>query len=158
MDLSRDVPGYSISPHTDTRHKLVTTLFYLCNTTAWPEAGTQFLVSSEGKESAHGSGRVKWDDTMKVAKQVRIPNPLPSHPCAPSFPPTRRMHPRMSPLQLSRAAVCTMDGDGGQRHFARISCRLWGTGRDKAGGLRDPRDRLDAESRMLTGAHATRRR
>jgi hypothetical protein len=44
MDLSRDVPGYSISPHTDTRHKLVTTLFYLPNTTAWPEAGTQFLV------------------------------------------------------------------------------------------------------------------
>jgi hypothetical protein len=87
MDLSRDVPGYSISPHTDTRHKLVTTLFYLCNTTAWPEAGTQFLVSSEGKESAHGSGRVKWDDTMKVAKQVRIPNPSHLTPVPLRFPP-----------------------------------------------------------------------
>lgn len=100
MDLSRDVPGYSISPHTDTRHKLVTTLFYLCNTTAWPEAGTQFLVSSEGKESAHGSGRVKWDDTMQVAKQVRSPNRTLA--AAPSFPLTRRMRPRTSPLQPSQ--------------------------------------------------------
>jgi hypothetical protein len=155
MDLSRDVPGYSISPHTDTRHKLVTTLFYLCNTTAWPEAGTQFLVSSEGKESAHGSGRVKWDDTMKVAKQVHIPNALHLSPLPLRFP-----HAPHAPANVSTAALPSRRVYRRRRRRLEtfFSCRLWGTGRDKAGGLRAPRDRLDAASRMLTGAHATRRR
>ena len=34
-------------------------------------------VSTDGKEAAHGSGRVKWDESMQVAKQVTyVPNAM----------------------------------------------------------------------------------
>jgi len=129
MDLSRDVPGYSISPHTDTRHKLVTTLFYLCNTTAWPEAGTQFLVSSEGKEAAHGSGRVKWDDTMTVAKQVRNRSQI--SPAAPSI----FTHPPHAPADVSSAALPSRRVYRRRRRRLKIFLEsvslMLGTGRDK---------------------------
>ena len=61
MDLSRDMTGYSINPHTDTAKKLVTTLFYLPKDSELANAGTLVVKSLDGKIVRSGSGRSNWE-------------------------------------------------------------------------------------------------
>ena len=61
MDLSRDLTGYQINPHTDSSHKLVTTLYYLPRTSDMAHVGTLVVKSKHGKLSKAGSGRSTWD-------------------------------------------------------------------------------------------------
>jgi hypothetical protein len=76
MDLSRDVTGYAINPHTDTAKKLVTTLYYLPKTDEIADQGTLVVKSLAGKIVKSGSGRASWDN-MEVIRQAKfLPNSM----------------------------------------------------------------------------------
>jgi len=88
MDLSRDVTGYAILPHTDSSGKMVTTLYYLPRT-ADPkvaQAGTCVVRSLTGEVTKSGSGRHGWED-MEVAFQAKfVPNSMMAFaPCTSSW-------------------------------------------------------------------------
>ncbi|KAK3266511.1 hypothetical protein CYMTET_24873 [Cymbomonas tetramitiformis] len=76
LDLSRDLAGYAIDPHTDTDNKLVTTLYYLPSGSQMPKAGTLVLKSKRGAVSKDGTGKRTWaSGRFVVAKQLRyLPN------------------------------------------------------------------------------------
>lgn len=77
LDLSRDLAGYAIGAHTDSRSKLVTTLFYLPRDTQLEYMGTMVVQSKSGRtqqESARIPMKLKDLKTVKTAPFV--PNAL----------------------------------------------------------------------------------
>ena len=59
LDLSRDLRGYAIGPHTDDPFKLVSTLYYLPHhDRPQPKYGTQVVSSGAGKTQ----GKSQWLD------------------------------------------------------------------------------------------------
>eukprot|EP00959_Pyramimonas_sp_CCMP1952_P375717 7869177-Pyramimonas_sp.AAC.1 len=62
MDLSRDVTGYAILPHTDSASKMVTTLYYLPKGRSLARSGTCVVRSLKQETVKSGSGRHSWDN------------------------------------------------------------------------------------------------
>lgn len=77
MALCRDITGYEIGPHTDSRGKIVTVLYYLPKDQSAPKnAGTCVVRSKSGRTQKHGSNWASWDDPdFEVVQQAEfIPN------------------------------------------------------------------------------------
>lgn len=66
MDLSRDLSGYGIGPHTDTDFKWVTTLYYLPSTPKHAGVGTAILMSRSGKLQKAGTKHMNWGPEWKI--------------------------------------------------------------------------------------------
>ena len=63
MGLNRDLTGYEIGPHTDSRGKWITALFYLPKNDSAPRnAGTCVMRSKKGKTQKEGSEWESWKD------------------------------------------------------------------------------------------------
>jgi len=60
LDLSRDMTGYQIGPHTDTDKKWVTTLFYLPSSAKHANVGTTLLKSTTGRTQQKGTKHMKF--------------------------------------------------------------------------------------------------
>mmetsp|Transcript_50916 Transcript_50916/g.94877 ORF Transcript_50916/g.94877 Transcript_50916/m.94877 type:complete len:431 (+) Transcript_50916:325-1617(+) len=74
MDISRDVFGYNIKPHTDTVKKWVTVLWYLPTSSELASSGT-LIVRSKSNQTAKSSGGKKWSDDFEVFKTAEyVPN------------------------------------------------------------------------------------
>ncbi|KAK3283532.1 hypothetical protein CYMTET_8765 [Cymbomonas tetramitiformis] len=67
MDLSRDISGYSIGPHSDTEMKWVTTLYYLPPTAEDSDVGTAVIQSLTGSLQKTGAQHKKWGPNWKIA-------------------------------------------------------------------------------------------
>ncbi|KAK3267181.1 hypothetical protein CYMTET_24249 [Cymbomonas tetramitiformis] len=75
MDLSRDLSGYEIGPHTDTDFKWVTTLFYLPSTAKHSGVGTAILKSKSGRVQKSGTRHMPWGSDWTVHSRAPfIPN------------------------------------------------------------------------------------
>ncbi|KAK3263080.1 hypothetical protein CYMTET_28096 [Cymbomonas tetramitiformis] len=93
LDLSRDLAGYAIGAHTDSRSKLVTTLFYLPRDTQLEYMGTMVVQSKSGRtqqESARIPMKLKDLKTVKTAPFV--PNAMFAFaPCTSSWHAVRKL-------------------------------------------------------------------
>eukprot|EP00240_Pyramimonas_obovata_P013932 CAMPEP_0118957918 /NCGR_PEP_ID=MMETSP1169-20130426/62356_1 /TAXON_ID=36882 /ORGANISM="Pyramimonas obovata, Strain CCMP722" /LENGTH=197 /DNA_ID=CAMNT_0006906021 /DNA_START=1135 /DNA_END=1728 /DNA_ORIENTATION=+ len=77
MDLSRDISGYEIGPHTDTDKKWVTTLYYLPSTEKHSKIGTQVLRSKSGKVQKNRMRHVEFGPDFEVKFQAPfVPNSM----------------------------------------------------------------------------------
>eukprot|EP00854_Cymbomonas_tetramitiformis_P010484 gene10484-12397_t len=74
MALCRDITGYEIGPHTDSRGKVVTVLYYLPKDQSAPKnAGTCVVRSKSGRTQKHGSTWASWDDPdFEVVQQAEF--------------------------------------------------------------------------------------
>mmetsp|Transcript_18879 Transcript_18879/g.41362 ORF Transcript_18879/g.41362 Transcript_18879/m.41362 type:complete len:670 (-) Transcript_18879:293-2302(-) len=94
MDLTRDVNGYEVRPHTDSPNKLVTTLYYLPKDNQLAATGTLVLRSDKNRVARSSSGRVKWErgGFAVVTRAKFVPNAaLAFGPCDASWHAVKRM-------------------------------------------------------------------
>ena len=75
LELSRDMSGYGIGPHTDTDKKWVTTLFYLPSTAKHAGVGTSILRSNSNRVQKQGTRHFKFGpDFVTAFKAPFVPN------------------------------------------------------------------------------------
>mmetsp|Transcript_10109 Transcript_10109/g.21074 ORF Transcript_10109/g.21074 Transcript_10109/m.21074 type:complete len:295 (-) Transcript_10109:427-1311(-) len=75
MELSRDMSGYRIGPHTDTDKKWVTTLYYLPSTAKHAGVGTSILRNKNGRVQRAGTKHYTFGPEWETAFRAPfVPN------------------------------------------------------------------------------------
>lgn len=74
--LTRDRTGYSIGPHTDAPHKLLTLLFYLPKDTSLKHLGTSVYAPKDPNVRCNGGAHYPFSDFKKIITMDFVPNTL----------------------------------------------------------------------------------
>jgi hypothetical protein len=72
----RDYTGYELGPHTDSKSKVITVLFYLAPDTSRPDLGTSMYTPRKEGMTCAGGPHYRYKDFVRTATMPYLPNSM----------------------------------------------------------------------------------